>query len=141
MSNADHTHQFSPAEVVKISAIVQRKLAASIPALITDAIGEVIGMRLDTKPTEPTKARILKTLSEAPQHAPQHPAESRFMACHAMTKTTLRRFIGNSAPGFAEALDELTQAGQIQYTKTIGAKGRLLHVYGLADTPRENPKD
>lgn len=141
MSNADATHQFSPAEVVKISAIVQRKLAASIPALITEAIGEVIGMRMDTKPTEPTKARILAALTNAPDHIAKHPAESRFMACHAMTKTTLRRFIGNSAPGFAQALAELTQAGQIQYTKTIGAKGRLLHVYGLSETPRENPKD
>ena len=53
MSNPNDTHQFTQAEVVKISAIVQRRLIALVPALINDAITEVVNVNLDKAAGKP----------------------------------------------------------------------------------------
>lgn len=142
MSNPNDTHQFTQAEVVKISAIVQRRLIALVPALINDAIAEVVNVSLDKaagkatpEAINNTKARILNAMSKAPTLVDKFPNEARFLANYSMTKTTLRRAVSNSDKAFAQALDDLVMSGSVKHIKAISAHGRLQRVYGLAHPP------
>lgn len=134
------THQFTTAEVAKVVSIVTRRLSDIVPKLIAEAIEDVLNVSLSSAPTERTAARILKALRNAPKHAENHPDEARFMVCHSMTKTTLRRIVSNSAPNFNEALQSLVDSQAVKCVKAVSPKGRLLHVYGLPEQPRENPE-
>lgn len=142
MSNTDTTdHTFTSSEAEKIAAIVTRRLALLMPKLVNEAITEVLDVSLGGSVIERTGARIVRCLETAPTLAAKYPAEARFLVNHAMTKTTLRRVVSNSAKGFNDALDALVKKGTVRCIQAVSAKDRLLHVYGLAPKDKGKPAD